>query len=206
MNKEHPPKPEKPLAPLRAIFADMVSRIGHLSQTPPTALQQKVPVSHDAGSPSGASPAKRRLLVIVEGDCLATQSLMERLLDRQCPIGDEGDGLTWIEVPSRYSDFVFAGIEILGECRIWQTGQLELEAAAASASRIIIAPLCAGLETDLDWHCLRTADVSIKRVAAQSPGQTGVASDTDQDPLDELLNLIGEFADQQNLLTHVGGY
>ncbi len=42
---------------------------------------------------------------IVEGDGVSIKALVENLMALQCPFGDEGDDLTWIEVPSRYCYF-----------------------------------------------------------------------------------------------------
>lgn len=166
--------------------------------------------SHD--DREGKTPfAANRLLVVVTGDCMATKALMERLVARQCPIGGEGDGLAWIEMPSRFCYFVFAGIKIIGDPWLWQTSQLELDAEAVSTNRIVIAPCCKGIGADLVFDRFNNANVSIKTFSAPSLDQAWASAPAhttpeNHDPLDALLSVIGEFAEQENLLAHVGGY
>ena len=70
--------------------------------------------------------------------------------------------------------------------------------------RIIVAPRRAGRDAELIFHPSMNAGVLIKTVSAQSGGRENIAEG--QDPLNELLKVIAEFAEQENLLAHVGGY
>lgn len=142
---------------------------------------------------------------------MTIKALVEKLMALQCPIGDEGDGLTWIEVPSRYCYFVFAGVKLLGDQWMRHTSQTELDAEAASANRIVIAPHCREMDADLVLDQFKSANVSIKTVSVpsldheQASAVANVSPD-DHDPLSELLKVIADFGEQEKLLVHVGGY
>lgn len=161
------------------------------------------PQGESHGGHAGRMPLAR-LLILVAGDCGENPSLMDRLLALQSPIFNEEDGLIWIEVPSPYAYFVFAGVQVLGADQGWHACQNDLDAAIAGPSRIIVAPRRAGREAELIFHPSMNAGVLIKTVSAQSGGRENVSEG--QDPLNELLKVIAEFAEQENLLAHVGGY
>lgn len=159
----------------------------------------------------------KQLLVLVEGDSLATSALMERLLARAFPQSDDDEGLSSIEVPSPYAYFLVVDVKILGDRQTWQTTQSELDTEAASRNQIIIVPCGTPPASALNFDQFDRASVSTKRVSAHgrrnesagTPSATGSddqASEADEGPLHDLLNVITEFAEQEGLLGHVGGY
>lgn len=189
----------KPLAPINELCA------------PPAQGQT------DDSSEGGSTATPKQLMVLVEGDSLATSALMERLLARAFPQSDDDEGLSSIEVPSPYAYFLVVDVKILGDRQTWQTTQSELDTEAASSNQIIIVPCGTPPASALNFDQFHHARVSIKHVSAHGqcnesagmPSVTGPddqASKADEGPLHDLLNVITEFAVQEGLLGHVGGY
>lgn len=171
----------------------------------------------DDSREGGSTATPKQLMVLVEGDSPATSALMERLLARAFPQWDDDEGLSSIEVPSPYAYFLFVDVKILGDRQTWQTTQSELDTEAASSNPIIILPCGTPPASALSFDQFDRASVSIKRISAHGQcnesagmpsaiGSDDQASEADTGPLHDLLTVITEFAEQEGLLGHVGGY
>lgn len=172
--------------------------------------------THDSRA-CGETATQKRLLVRIEGDGPATKALMERLLTRSFPQWDDDEGLSSIEVPSPYAYFLFVDVKILGDRQTWQTSQRELDAEAASGNRIIVVPCATAPDSVLDFGPFHRVGVAIKTVSAlgqhhecasvpSTAGPNDQAGGADEAQLNDLLAAMTEFAEQEGLLAHVGGY
>ncbi len=150
----------------------------------------------------GTAVTKKRLLVLVEGDLLATKLLMERFLTRVFPFSDDP---ILIELPNH--NCVFVEVKILGDSHPWETNQNDLDAEADSTNRIVVAPLRTALDTELVFDRFLNTNFSLKTVSAQNRSKTNSGLLSNEVSVDEeLLNVISEFAEQEGLLEQVGGY